>query len=131
MFTPTLNFNAANAGGAQRPDRLAPGVIPYGDRSVTRWFDVTAFAAPNGFAFGNSGRNILTGPRFEQWDFSLFKIIPIRERFRVQIRAESFNVFNHTNFALPNATIGTAAAGFISGTVSSPRQNQFAMKLVF
>jgi hypothetical protein len=130
-FTPTLNFNAANAGGAQRPDRIASGVIPYGDRTVSRWFDPAAFVAPDGFAFGNSGRNILTGPRLEQWDFSLFKTIPVNDRFRLQIRAESFNVLNHANFALPNATIGTPAAGFISGTVSSPRQNQFAMKLVF
>jgi hypothetical protein len=130
-FTPTLNFNAANAGGAQRPDRLAPGVIPYGDRTVSRWFDISAFVAPNGYAFGNSGRNILTGPRLEQWDFSLFKVIPVQERFRLQFRAESFNVFNHANFGVPNATIGTSAAGFISSTVSSPRQNQFALKLIF
>ena len=130
-FTPTLSINAANAGGTQRPDRVASGVIPYDQRSVARWFDVTAFTVPNGFAFGNSGRNILTGPRLEQWDFSLFKNIPIRERFRLQFRVESFNLFNHANFGNPNASIGTNAAGTISSTVGSPRQNQFALKMMF
>jgi len=52
-ITPTFNVNVANAGGAQRPDRIAPGVIPYGDRTVDRWFDTKAFVSPVGFAFGN------------------------------------------------------------------------------
>jgi hypothetical protein len=130
-FTPTFNVNVANAGGTQRPDRIASGVIPYGDRTVSRWFDTAAFVSPVGFAFGDSGRNILTGPRLVQWDFSLFKSIPISDRFRLQFRAESFNIFNHPNFGLPNAAIGTTAAGTISSTVSSPRQNQFALKLLF
>jgi hypothetical protein len=98
---------------------------------VNRWFDTAAFVSPVGFAFGDSGRNILTGPRLVQWDFSLFKSIPINDRFHLQFRAESFNIFNHPNFGLPNASIGTAAAGTISSTVSSPRQNQFALKLLF
>ena len=130
-FTPTLNFNAANAGGSQRPDRLASGVIPYGDRTIDRWFDVPAFAAPNGFAFGNSGRNILTGPRLFQWDSSLFRVVSLRENVRLQFRAEFFNILNHPNFGTPNSTIGTKQAGTISSTVTSPRQIQFALKLVF
>ena len=84
-----------------------------------------------GFAFGNSGRNILMGPGMAQWDFSLFKSIPVTERVRMQLRIESFNFFNHPNFGLPNASIGTAAAGTVSSTVGSPRQNQFALKLLF
>jgi hypothetical protein len=75
--------------------------LHYGDRTLSRWFDTAAFVSPVGFAFGDSGRHILTGPRLVQWDFSLFKNIPVK------------------------------AAGTISSTVSSPRQNQFALKLLF
>jgi hypothetical protein len=132
VFTPTLSVNASNsAGGAQRPDRIASAVLPYGDRTIGRWFDTTAFATPVGFAFGDSGRNILTGPRLQVLDSSLFKNIPINEKVQLQIRIESFNALNHANFALPNAVIGTAAAGTISATVGSPRQNQAALKLLF
>lgn len=131
-FTPTLSVNASNsAGGAQRPDRIGSAVIPYGDRTIGHWFDTTAFATPVGFAFGDSGRNILTGPRLSVFDASVFKNVPINERIQLQIRFESFNALNHANFALPNAVIGTAAAGTISGTVGSPRQNQAALKVLF
>ena len=73
----------------------------------------------------------ITGPRLEQWDFSLFKSISVTERVRLQLRVESFNFFNHPNFGLPNGGIGNAAAGTVSSTVGSPRQNQFALKLLF
>jgi hypothetical protein len=132
VFTPTLSINASNsAGGAQRPDRINSGVIDYGDRTIAHWFDTTAFTTPVGFAFGDSGRNILTGPRLENLDLSLFKEFSIRERVKLQFRIESFNVLNHANFALPNAVTGTAAAGTISATVGNPRQNQAALKVLF
>src|SRR5262249_47185062 len=99
--TPTFSVNVANARGTQRPDRIASGTLEYGSRTVTRWFDTTAFVSPTGFAFGNSGRNILTGPRLSVWDFSLFKAIPIHERIHLQFRYESFNVLNHANFGVP------------------------------
>jgi hypothetical protein len=131
-FTPTLSVNVSNsAGGSQRPDRASSGLISYGDRTISHWFDTAAFTTPLGFSFGNSGRNILTGPRLVVFDASLFKMFPINERIQLQIRFESFNAFNHANFALPNASIGTAAAGTISGTVGTPRQNQVALKLLF
>jgi hypothetical protein len=141
-FTPTYSVNVANVpGSTQRPDRIAGGVIPYSDRTVSRWFDVSAFVSPPQYSFGNSGRNILTGPRLFQWDSSLFKMITIRENVRLQFRAEIFNILNHPDFAVPNASIGTAQAGTISALVGNstlaaqpvgqPRQIQVALKLLF
>ena len=141
-FTPTYSVNVANvSGGTQRPDRIRSGVIPYGDRTVNQWFDVGAFVAPAQYTFGNSGRNILTGPRLFQWDWSLFKIVTIHESVRLQFRAEVFNALNHPDFAVPNASIGTPAAGTISSLVGNstlaaqpvgqPRQIQLALKLYF
>jgi hypothetical protein len=141
-FTPTYSVNVANVSGStQRPNRVSSGAIPYGDRIVTRWFDVNAFPAPAQFTFGNSGRNILTGPRLFQWDWSLFKMVTIHESVRLQFRAEIFNALNHPDFAAPNASIGTPAAGTISSLVGNstlaaqpvgqPRQIQLALKLYF
>jgi len=92
--------------------------------------------------FGNAGRNDLFGPRLYDFDFSLFKNIPIRrisEAFNVQVRAEFFNVLNHPNFQPPmdnntafNAN-GTpvASAGKIDITATTNRQIQLGIKLAW
>ena len=80
--------------------------------------------------FGNAGRNIVTGPPLQQWDFSLFKSIPIRESIRLQFRAEFFNVFNHANFRLPDNDISSPTFGQISEALPG-RLVQLALKFLF
>src|SRR6266849_4237174 len=93
---------------------------------------------------GNTGRNILSGPGLTSLDFSLFKnnyIKKISERFNVQFRAEIFNIINHPNFAPPITPTNTDifdATGTLSGgvgqltkTTASPREIQFAVKVIF
>jgi hypothetical protein len=48
---------------------------------------------------------------------------------RLQFRAEFFNVLNHANFGLPNASVGSAAYATISTVVTNARQVQFALRL--
>ena len=43
-------------------------------------------------------RDVIRSGGMQNWDMSLFKNIPIRERYSVQLRLEAFNVFNHANF---------------------------------
>jgi hypothetical protein len=87
------------------------------------------------------------GPGFHRLDFSVFKDIPLNERFRLQFRAEFFNITNHPNFnspgfggngvvAISGSTNFTNASAF--GEIGStrdapydPRQIQFALKLYF
>ena len=59
--------------------------------------------------WGNSGRNILIGPGFQNWDVSLLKNIRLAERRKLQFRAESFNVFNHTNFTGVSTTVAVGS----------------------
>jgi len=74
---------------------------------------------------GNEGRNSLIGPHFRQFDFSVFKITPITERLKLELRLEAYNLFNHPNFAnpyLPNfiadaAPHGINANGTSAGTL--------------
>jgi hypothetical protein len=93
---------------------------------------------------GNAGRNILVGPGVTSLDFSLFKnnyVKSISERFNVQFRAEIFNILNHPNFAPPSTPTntdifdGTGApnnlAGRITGTTTTAREIQLAVKVIF
>jgi len=85
---------------------------------------------------GTLGRNTSTGPGFMSWNPSLFKNIKISERTRLEFRAESFNILNHTNFKLPGAesqyhdSIRDETFGQAGGTFNA-RNLQFGIKLSF
>jgi len=67
----------------------------------------TFFCIPPPGQNGN-GRNIVQGPNFWNLDSGLLKDFGITERFKLQFRAEVFNVLNHTNWENPrNATSGS------------------------
>jgi hypothetical protein len=55
-------------------------------------------------------------PNFDQWDCSIDKNFQIREKARLQFRAEFFNVLNHTNFGIPDTKTTDAAFGTIRTT---------------
>jgi Carboxypeptidase regulatory-like domain/TonB-dependent Receptor Plug Domain len=118
-----------------RPDVVGP--ISYNHSDPTQFLNLTSFAVPctlvggtaaincvNGsFHFGNEGRNSLVGPHFRQFDFSVFKNTALTERLKLELRFETYNLFNHPNFANPYlpAFIADAAAGGISdGTGGVP-----------
>jgi hypothetical protein len=123
------NVSNSNGGGTQRPDRIGSGKLSTG-QSITRWFDTAAFIAPAIYTFGNSGTGILTGPGSFNVDLALERHFPIRDRFDLNLRAEAFNAFNHTNFGNPAANIGNSNAGTISSS-AAPRVMQMALKLRF
>ncbi len=88
---------------------------------------------------GNAGRNILTGPGILNLDTSLFKNFALAERLHAQFRAEFFNVLNHTNFAPPVRTriysvqtaVPSPLPGLITATLTTSRQIQFGLKLIW
>lgn len=99
-----------------RPDRTGRGNLPQGERSIDRWFDTGSFPAPERYAFGNCGRNVLVGPGRRSWDNSFVKRPQVSREGRVlEMRVQLFNALNHTNFGLPNTTVGTSVFGKIFG----------------
>jgi len=93
---------------------------------------------------GNAGRNTLVGPGMANLDFSVFKnnsIKRISETFKVQFRAELFNVLNRANFSVPNSPNNTDifnsqgskndGAGALTSTSTTSRQIQFALKFTW
>jgi hypothetical protein len=85
--------------------------------------------------YGTSGYDMLRGPAFQDWDMNLQKNIKFKERYNVQLRADSFNVFNHPNFGTPNANISSSNVGTITSISGTPSYEQrtveFAAKFSF
>ena len=136
-FTPTLANPVANTGSRSRPD-IVPGVSPtLPNPTINDWFNTSfgvpgaVWATPALYTFGDAGRNILRGPRRFNLDTSLFKEFAVSERIHLQLRGELFNVLNHPQFDLPNATIGQPGVGTIPDTVGTPRDIQVGLRLRF
>ena len=122
-----------------------PNVVLPADQIVTgninKWASAAAFSLPAPGTLGNLQRDSLTGPGIVNLDWSVSKETQIKEQLRLQFRAEFFNLLNHPNFALPNASAFLQTAngggtfnptfGTITATTTSSRQIQFALKLLF
>jgi hypothetical protein len=80
---------------------------------------------------GNLGRNTFTGPGWSNLDFSLVKDTKITESKLVQFRAEFFNVLNEATFGTPGASLGSQSFGISTGTATTERQIQFALRFMF
>ena len=123
--------NSLTANGNDRPDVIGDYHLS-GSRTrgqqVAQFFNTAAFSPNQTGQFGNLGRNALRGPALSQTDLGLFKNIPIRERFKVQFRAELFNAFNQVNFNNPSATVTSSTFGRLTSALD-PRLIQFGLKL--
>jgi hypothetical protein len=132
--------NSSTGLGNDRPDLI--GDPNAGPRTVSKWFNTAAFTPNAPLTFGNSGRNIVVGPGFDNFDFSVMKNTRIGERINAQFRAEFFNITNHPNFALPANILAAPNFGTLFQTPDAaqnnvglgsggPRLIQFALKLSF
>jgi hypothetical protein len=86
-------------------------------KSITQWFNTSVFSQPLAGQFGNSGRNILRDPGINNWDMGLGKTFAIGERVNFQLRLESFNTFNHTQYGVDPGSPSAAASGPGTGAV--------------
>jgi len=154
-FPVTLNgsqfVDPATGNVVQAGLNLVPGQPIYiygvqypGGRSV----NPAAFSLPAANAPGNVPRNFVRGFGAWQLDFAVRREFPIYESVKLQFRAEAFNIFNHPNFGLINATLCSPGPGCTFGQATGtlaqslgvlsplyqmggPRSMQFALKLIF
>jgi hypothetical protein len=115
-------------GANDRPNIV--GVAKLNNPSPDRWFNTAAFATPPFGSFGNAGRNILDGPGYQNVNLGLLKHITLADDVRLQLRAETFNLLNRSNFNLPDAYLDSPTFGRII-SADSPRRCQFGVKLIF
>ncbi len=95
-----------------------------------------AFAEPAAGAVGNLQRRMFTGPGAFNLNLGVRKLIQVNERTRLEMRAESINVFNRVAWLAGDQTF----LGTVQGTAqfnnnitqwNSPRSIQFAVRLLF
>lgn len=118
---------AGTGGGGQRADIVSPVTV---SKQKLAWFSTGSFALPALGAFGNSGRNIITGPGINNWDLSFSKRTDLRENIALQFRAEFFNLFNHTQWSGVGSTLAAGTFGQVT-SARDPRITQFGLRLLF
>jgi hypothetical protein len=97
---------------------------------VDEWFNTSAFG-PNAIGtFGDTGKNIIRGPRYFDTDLGLLKNTKVDERVSLQFRAEFYNAFNNVNFGTPDSGLTDSSFGQIT-SAQDPRILQMALKAIF
>ncbi len=100
--------------------------------TLDKWFDTSAFAPNAPRTYGNCGANTLRGPGSKSMNMSLFRNIPLGGDKRLELRLETFNLFNWVNYGFPAANVGNAGTfGSITSTLGDPREMQLAVKFYF
>jgi hypothetical protein len=99
------------------------------EQTLERWFDTSAFAQTTPFTHGNCGYNTLRGPSSKSMNLSVFRSVPFGDTRRLELRIETFNLFNWTNYGFPASNVSNQATfGQITSTLGDPREMQFAVK---
>ncbi len=118
-YTPVGNVT----GITRRADYIGGTVALATDqRNANHWFNTAAFVNEPVGALGTAGSGTILGPGLYLWDVSMRKEFRIKERARVQFRADAFNAMNHVNFRSLQVTTSTAST-FGSLTGSGPARN--------
>jgi hypothetical protein len=101
-----------------------------GEKTLQRWFNPAAFAAPAAGFYGNAGTGLIRGPGEQSWNVGLFKNFPLAERMKLQFRVEAFNVFNTPSFRAVSTAFGAGNFGQVT-SAAEPRILEFALKFQF
>ncbi len=131
----TTQNTSGSGSNALRPNNNGQSALltsPVESR-LNEYFNASVFSQPAPFTFGNTGRTLpnVRAPGMENIDFSLFKNFQVTERLQAELRAEAFNLLNQVVFGAPNRVLSSGQFGVISSQANTPREIQFALKLLF
>ena len=132
--SPGDNAGVANgtASTGSRADLVGNPHNNSGNTNPLLFYNPNAYTTPQGLTFGNVGRNTLNYPGRLNFNFGLFKRFAINERVGFEFRAETFNLFNHTQFnSIGNSfTPGSSTFLVLNGT-HDPRRMQLGLRAYF
>ncbi|MBI1873932.1 MAG: TonB-dependent receptor [Acidobacteria bacterium] len=134
-----LTITASNTAGLFNPVTRAnwngqdPQLSTPRDERLQRWFDTKAFSQPTPFTFGNAGATfpLLRTDSVRNVDLSVFKLVSLSGRVRLQARIEAFNALNRVQFGSPNTSVTSSSFGVVTGQANTPRQLQFGVKVLW
>ncbi len=143
-FTVTTGSDVSLTGESTDRPNVVNGLSNPFPHTTSEWFNPALFAGgcnnavyasnpdcvPLG-TFGSAARDIFHGPGTIQWDMSASRIFRFSERFRLQYKAEFFNIMNHANWNAPTSNLSTTATFGEVTTFGSPRLIQMSLKMIF
>ncbi len=121
---------ASNSSFTAGGNTIVPGKDFGGTNPSLYWFNPNAFSRTAPLMFGTSGRDLISGPGFWNWDISVFKKFPLTESKQLQFRGEFFNAFNQVRFNPPNMDVSSPFFGQIQ-SAQPPRIIQLGLRLQF
>ncbi|HSM78207.1 MAG TPA: hypothetical protein VLT57_11295, partial [Bryobacteraceae bacterium] len=138
-YSITADGDIANTGNSGYERANLVGNPTLSNPTAQQWFNVNAFAIPNTYTYGNSGRNILRGPAYWNVDASIFRRFPFWENKAIEFRAEAFNTPNTVILGQPGSDVSQynpkllqqTQFGVITNTQNSARILQLGLKLTF
>jgi hypothetical protein len=131
-YTPIVSTDRANTGVAsQRPNINPAGGSTTFHKSLTSWFDKTAYVVGPALTYGQVKAFTLQSDAFRQYDASIFKNFSLPGESVLSFRAEFFNLPNTTSFNAPSSTIDASSCCTVTATSIPSRDIQFALKYNF
>ena len=128
------DYSLTGSSNTDEPDLVAPVTIQNarnsGPTGPNTYFLPTSFTSGPLGTFGNSNRSFFSGPGLVNTDFALMKRIPVTESMSFMIRAEFFNIFNHTQFNNPVGNYSNSQFGEVT-TARAPRIGQVSAKFIW
>jgi hypothetical protein len=132
----SLSYDPIGLGGNYTNRPNVNGKVTY-PKQFLQWFNTAQFSAPvpawlggPNQGFGNTSKDAIVGPRRVNFTTSLYKSFAMTERAHFELRFESFNTFNHTEYNAFNNSYGASQFGQITSTFD-PRNLELGGKFVF
>jgi hypothetical protein len=130
-FTVNIGQDRCGTGVANcRPNQIRDANLPRGERTVTRWFDTSAFVLQPVNTYGSAGRSTIYAPGIHTWDVSFGKETSLMEGHSLRLQIDLFNAFNSSQWGIPQRIIDAPGFGTIQ-RAGDPRLVQLSIKYSF
>jgi hypothetical protein len=132
-FTVTTTDQAGTGPGRIARANCIGDPVPDGfNQTLDSWMDPAAFAPTTARTYGNCANNTVRGPGSKSMNLSVFRSINLGDQKRVELRVETFNLFNWVNYGFPAANISNLGTfGRITTSLGDQREIQIAAKFYF